>query len=62
MIDTTSNSRFSSKQLIAIYTVISLLSLLVVWELAARFTGASMFLPPASRADGIYQKLYGTNW
>lgn len=49
MIDTTSKSRFSIKQLTVIYTIISLLSLLVVWELAARFTSASMFLPPASQ-------------
>lgn len=48
MIDTTLNSRFSLKQLTIIYTIISLVSLLVVWELVARFTGASMFLPPAS--------------
>lgn len=48
MIDSTTNSRFSNKQLIVIYTIISLVSLLVIWELAARFTGASMFLPPAS--------------
>ena len=49
MIDSTTNSRFSNKQLIVIYTIISLVSLLIVWELAARFTGASMFLPPASQ-------------
>lgn len=49
MIDSTTNSRFSNKQLIVIYTIISLVSLLVVWELAARFTSASMFLPPASQ-------------
>ena len=49
MIDTTTKSRFSVKQLTVIYTIISLLSLLVVWELAARFTSASMFLPPASQ-------------
>ena len=49
MIDSTKDSRFSDKQLIVIYTIISLLSLLVVWELAARFTKASMFLPPASQ-------------
>ena len=49
MIDSTTNSRFSNKQLIVIYTIISLVSLLVIWELAARFTGASMFLPPASQ-------------
>ena len=35
--------------MIVIYTIISLVSLLIVWELAARFTGASMFLPPASQ-------------
>ena len=49
MIDSTKDSRFSDKQLIVIYTIISLLSLLAVWELAARFTKASMFLPPASQ-------------
>ncbi len=49
MIDSTTNSRFSNKQLIVIYTIISLFSLLVVWELVARFTGASLFLPPASK-------------
>ena len=32
MIDTTAKSRFSIKQLTVIYTVVSLLSLLVVWE------------------------------
>ena len=35
MIDSTTNSRFSNKQLIVIYTIISLVSLLVIWELAA---------------------------
>ena len=49
MIDSTTNSRFSNKQLIVIYTIISLVSLLIVSELPARFTGASMFLPPASQ-------------
>ena len=49
MIDTTTKSRFSVKQLTVIYTILSLLSLLEVWELAARFTSASMFLPPASQ-------------
>ena len=34
MIDSTTNSRFSNKQLIVIYTIISLVSLLIVWELA----------------------------
>lgn len=58
MIDSTTNSRFSSKQLIAIYTVISLLSLLVVWELVARFTGASMFLPPASQVLTAFVKSF----
>lgn len=48
MIDSTTNSRFTIKQLTVIYTIISLCSLLVVWELVARFTDASMFLPPAS--------------
>lgn len=48
MIDTTKKSRFSAKQLTILYTIISLLTLLVVWELVARFTSASMFLPPAS--------------
>lgn len=48
MIDSTVSSRFSSKQLVAFYTVVSLASLLVIWELVARFTSAAMFLPPAS--------------
>lgn len=48
MIDTTKESRFSAKHLTIFYTLLSLFSLLVVWELVARFTSASMFLPPAS--------------
>ncbi len=36
MIDSTANSRFSDKQLIIIYTIISLLSLLAVWPPAPR--------------------------
>ena len=58
MIDSTTNSRFSDKQLIIIYTVISLLSLLVVWELVARFTGASMFLPPASQVLAAFGRSF----
>lgn len=58
MIDTTTNSRFSVKQLIVIYTIISLLSLLAVWELAARFTSASMFLPPASQVLAAFGKSF----
>lgn len=49
MIDNTKESRFSQKQLVVIYTIVSLASLLLVWELVARFTGAAMFLPPASK-------------
>ena len=48
MIDTTKESRFSQKQLTIFYTIVSLLALLLIWELVARFTNASMFLPPAS--------------
>ena len=58
MIDSTANSRFSDKQLIIIYTIISLLSLLAVWELAARFTSASMFLPPASQVLAAFCKSF----
>ena len=48
MIDNTKESRFTQTQLTIIYSIISLLSLLVLWEIVARFTDASMFLPPAS--------------
>ena len=58
MIDTTAKSRFSIKQLTVIYTVVSLLSLLVVWELVARFTSASMFLPPASQVLANFFKSF----
>ena len=58
MIDTTSKSRFSIKQLTVIYTIISLLTLLVVWELVARFTSASMFLPPASEVLAAFARSF----
>lgn len=58
MIDSTKNSRFSDKQLIVFYTIISLASLLIVWELAARFTGASLFLPPASKVLAAFFKSF----
>ena len=54
MIDNTKDSRFSQKQLVIIYTIISLLTLLVVWELVACFTKASMFLPAASTVLGAF--------
>ena len=38
----------SDKKLAALMTVIAFVSLLVIWELVARFTSAKMFLPPAS--------------
>ena len=50
MIDTTTKSRFSVKQLTVIYTIISPSSLLALWALAPRFTSAPMSLPPASPA------------
>ena len=49
MIDSTTNSRFSNKQLIVIYTIISLVSLLIVWELAAG-------------SCSVFQKLCRTDW
>lgn len=58
MIDSTGSSRFSNRQLIVIYTIISLASLLAVWELAARFTGASLFLPPASKVLAAFFKSF----
>lgn len=58
MIDNTKDSRFSQKQLVIIYTIISLLTLLVVWELVARFTKASMFLPAASTVLGAFFKSF----
>ncbi len=58
MIDNTKESRFSQKQLVVIYTIISLLSLLLVWELVARFTSASMFLPPASKVLTAFCKSF----
>lgn len=39
---------FIQKHMAAIMTVLAFASLLAIWELAARFTKASMFLPPAS--------------
>ena len=36
MIDTTKESRFSQKQLVVMYTLISLFCLLAVWEVVAR--------------------------
>ena len=58
MIDSTTNSRFSTKQLIVIYTIISLVGLLIVWELVARFTSASMFLPPASEVLAAFARSF----
>ena len=58
MIDNTKDSRFSQKQLVIIYTIISLLTLLVIWELVARFTKASMFLPAASTVLGAFFKSF----
>ena len=42
-------SPFIEKHLPAIMTVIAFSSLLIIWECVARFTKASMFLPPASQ-------------
>ncbi|MEG2436398.1 MAG: ABC transporter permease, partial [Ruthenibacterium sp.] len=47
MIDKKSK-RFSDKQMMIFYTFASVFCLLAVWEIVARFTKASMFLPPAS--------------
>lgn len=58
MIDTTKESRFSQKQLTVFYTIVSLLSLLLIWELLARFTSASMFLPPASKILATFFKSF----
>lgn len=58
MIDTTKESRFSQKQLVIMYTLISLFCLLAVWEVVARFTGASMFLPPASTVLAAFFKSF----
>lgn len=58
MIDNTKESRFSQGQLKVIYTIISLMSLLVVWELVARFTSASMFLPRASEVMAAFVKSF----
>lgn len=58
MIDNTKESRFSEGQLKIIYTIISLLSLLVVWELLATFTTASMFLPKASEVMAAFCKSF----
>lgn len=38
-----------TKQQIIFMTILSFLSFLLVWELIAKFTKASLFLPPASR-------------
>lgn len=38
----------SSKQQATLMTILAFSSLLIVWELVARFTSAKMFLPPAS--------------
>ena len=57
MIDKKSK-RFSDKQLTMFYTLASLFSLLVVWELVARFTNASMFLPPASEVIIAFLKSF----
>ena len=40
--------RFVHKNMAAFMTVIAFASLLIIWELVARFTNAKMFLPPAS--------------
>ena len=58
MIDNTKESRFTQGQLVVIYTLISLLTLLAVWELVARFTSASMFLPPASQVLAAFFKSF----
>ena len=58
MIDTTKESRFSQRQLVVIYTLISLFCLLAVWEAVARFTSAGMFLPPASTVLGAFFKSF----
>lgn len=57
MIDKKSK-RFSDKQLTILYTIVSVLSLLLVWELVARFTSASMFLPPASEVLTAFFKSF----
>ncbi len=41
-------SRFMRKNMAAFMTIVAFMSLLLVWELVARFTNAGMFLPPAS--------------
>lgn len=41
-------SRFIHKNMATFMTVIAFASLLIIWELVARFTNAKMFLPPAS--------------
>lgn len=58
MIDNTKDSHFTQTQLTIIYTMISLLTLLTLWELVARFTGASLFLPPASQVLSAFFKSF----
>lgn len=42
-------SKIDNKKMVVLMTIIAFLSLLGIWELVARFTSASMFLPPASK-------------
>lgn len=42
-------SKIDNKKMVVLMTIIAFLSLLGLWELVARFTSASMFLPPASK-------------
>lgn len=44
----TKTARFMRKNMAALMTVAAFASLLLVWEMVARFTSAKMFLPPAS--------------
>jgi len=58
VIDNTKESRFSQGQLKVICTIASLIGLLIVWELLARFTRASMFLPRASEVLAAFCKSF----